>query len=475
MQGRHRLERLKPRVSVVTIGHVDHGKSTLLGRLLVETGVVSQEEVARHERQAQLIGKSSFKYAWVLDRSEESRARGLTLDLGYADLDTRNRRIHLIDAPGHQDFVRSMITGTAGADAAMLVVDASEGIMPQTREHAQLTSSMGLSQLIVALNKVDRVGYDKERIAARAQELREFLAPFGFAKVDVIPVSAWEGENLTKRGERMAWYKGRTLEESLDGLDSRSSAGDGPLRLPIMDVLTVGGVGTVVIGRIERGTVRKDQELAIEPSGKLARIKSIEVHRQGVDEAQAGDTVGLALRDVSKSDLSRGDVAGPADDPPIAVDAFEARVAITGDIGHAGKGWTATLHCHTASVAVRLDEVLSRIDAASGEELVSSRPTLQKGDVARARFVPSTPVVVEGAEAGPALGRFALRVSGRTVGAGSVVAVTPHVKHGKGPAEASFSYKVQKVGAAARRAKEEKRKENVDIHGRPVKVGKDRK
>ncbi|MES2153748.1 MAG: GTP-binding protein [bacterium] len=460
---------MKPRVSVVTIGHVDHGKSTLLGRLLVETGVVSQEEVARFEKQADLIGKSSFKYAWVLDRSEESRARGLTLDLGYADLTTRNRRVHLIDAPGHQDFVRSMITGTAGADAALLVVDSSEGIMPQTREHAQLTSSMGLTQIIVALNKADRVGYDRDRIAARAQELREFLAPFGFAKVDVIPVSAWEGENLTKRSDRMAWYKGRTLEEALDGLEGRPAATDGPLRMPVMDVLTVGGVGTVVIGRIERGSVRKDQELRLEPSGKFARVKSIEIHRQAVDAAAAGDTVGLALRDVSKTELSRGDVAGPEEEPPVAVDALEARVAITAEIGHAGKGWTATLHCHTASVAVRLDEVLSRIDPTSGEESVSARPTLQRGDVARVRFIATKPVVVEGPEHGPALGRFALRVSGTTVGAGSVVAVTPHVKDAKGPAEATFSYKAQKVGAAARKAKEEKRRGNVDIHGRPIK------
>ncbi|MHB8634418.1 MAG: GTP-binding protein [Thermoplasmatota archaeon] len=462
---------MKPRVSVVTIGHVDHGKSTLLGRLLVETGVVSAVEIAQFEREAHLVGKASFKYAWALDRSPESRERGLTLDLGYADLTTRNRRVHLIDAPGHQDFVRSMISGTAGADAALLVVDASEGIMPQTREHANLAASMGLRQVIVALNKIDRLHYEAARVGERARELRELLLPLGFSKVDVIPLSAWEGENLTRRGPRMDWYKGRTLEEALDGLESRPAAVAGALRLPIMDVLSVSGVGTVAVGRIERGSLVEGEEVAIQPAGKFASVKSIEIHGQATKTASAGDVVGVALRGVARSDVQRGDVMGAYDEPPVAVDAFEARVAITGEIGQAGPGWTATLHCHSAAVAVRLDAVLSRIDPASGEEAATPRPTLTKGDVARVRFLPAKPIVVEGASDGPALGRFALRVGRTTVGAGSVVSVTPHERDAKGPETPSFSYKAQKVGAAARRRKEEESRQRRDIHGRPLKAG----
>jgi elongation factor 1-alpha len=465
---------VKPRVSVVTIGHVDHGKSTLLGRLLVETGVVSAVEIARFEREARLLGKASFKYAWVLDRSAESRERGLTLDLGYADLSTRNRRVHLIDAPGHQDFVRAMITGTAGADAALLVVDASEGIMPQTREHAQLAASMGLTHIIVALNKIDRVDYDAKRVAERATEMRDHLSPLGFTSVIVIPVSAWEGENLTRRGPRMDWYRGRTLEEALDGLDARPAAAEGSLRLPIMDVLSVSGLGTVAVGRIERGTLREGQEVAIEPTHKVVQVKSIEIHGQAVDTASAGDSVGVSMRGIAKNEIGRGDVIGPEDDPPIAVDSFEARVAITADVGHAGPGWMATLHCHAATVSVRLDAVVSRLDPTSGEESASTRPALSKGDVARVRFVATKPVVLEGPEEGPALGRFALRVGRSTVGAGSIVSVTPHVPETAATGEPSFSYKAQKVGAAARRRKEDEARERRDIHGRPLKPkGKD--
>ncbi len=466
---------VKPRVSLVTIGHVDHGKSTLLGRLLVEKGVVTAEEIAQFERQATLLGKASFKYAWALDRSDESRARGLTLDLNYADFATRNRKVHVIDAPGHQDFVRSMITGTTGADAALLVVDASEGVMPQTREHAQLASAMGLRQVLVALNKIDRVGYDAARVARAASDVRSFLDAFGFDRVDVIPTSAWDGENVTRRGPALSWYKGRTLEEAIDALATRPAATAGPLRLPAMDVLAIDGVGTVLIGRVERGRLADGDELAIEPAGKTAVVKSIEIHGQRVDEAVAGDVVGVALRNVAKRDLARGDVAGHVDDPPVAVDAFEARVAITGEIGHAGPGWSPTLHCHAASASVRLADVLARIDPASGEERGEAVGRLARGDVARVRLVPSKPVVVEGPEHGPALARFALRLGRATVGAGSVVSVTPHVRDGAaGPAPAAFSYKHAKAGSAARRRKEQEDAENRDIHGRPVDRGRGR-
>ncbi len=460
--------RMKPRVSLVTVGHVDHGKSTLLGRLLVAKGVVSPEEIARNERQAALVGKSSFKYAWALDKGEESRARGLTLDLNYADFATRNRKVHLIDAPGHQDFVRSMISGTTGADAALLVVDVAEGVMPQTREHAQLASAMGLRQMVVALNKIDRVGYDPVRINAAAIAVREFLSTFPFDRVDVIPVSAWEGENLTSRSDVMAWYKGRTLEDAIDGLDARAPTGAGSLRLPAMDVLSVDGVGTVVIGRVERGVVRKDMEVVIGPSGKTATVKSIEIHGQAVDEASAGETVGVALRGAGRNDVSRGDVLGPEDDPPVEIDSFVVTVAITGDLSSAGIGWTPVLHCHAASVPVRLTEIIASIDPTSGEELPVARPVLSKGDVARVRFVPIKPVVVEAADTGPALSRFALRLGRTTIGAGSCVETVPHVKETSAPKGAAFSYKHDKTGTAARKKKEKEAAESRDIHGRPI-------
>lgn len=461
---------MKPRVALVTIGHVDHGKSTLLGRLLMEKGVVPREEVARYERQAALLGKASFKYAWVLDRSEESRARGLTLDLNYADFLTRNRKVHLIDAPGHQDFVRSMITGTTGADAALLVVDAAEGVMPQTREHAQLASAMGLRQVLVALNKIDRVDYDAGRVAEAAAAVRSFLESFGFERVDVIPVSAWEGENITSRSAVMAWYRGRTLEEAIDGLEARPAQRDGALRLPAMDVLTVGGVGTVVVGRVERGAVREGDEVAIEPAGRFATVKSIELHGQGVEEAVAGDTVGVALRGLARTEVERGDVLGPVEEPPVAVDEFEARVAITGEVGRAGLGWTPVLHCHAAAVPVRLAEVLARIDPSTGVEQPSPELFLARGDVARVRFVNVKPLVIEGAAAGPALGRFALRLGRLTVGAGSCIAVTPHHKETSPATEvgAAFSYKHQKAGSSARRKKAQEEEKNRDIHGRPI-------
>jgi len=212
---------MKTRISIVVLGHVDHGKSTLVGRFLFEKGVVPEEEIKRYEVLGTHMGKGSFKYAWVMDKSDKARKLGLTLDLNFADVETRKREIHIIDAPGHKDFLRSMITGTTGADAALLVVDVQEGIMPQTREHAQLAKLMGLTRVVVALNKIDRAGYDEKVIGKAALDMRGMLDEMGYTDMDIIPVSAWEGENLTSRGRVMSWYTGRTLEETLDGLEGR--------------------------------------------------------------------------------------------------------------------------------------------------------------------------------------------------------------------------------------------------------------
>jgi len=176
--------KIKPRISVIVLGHVDHGKSTLLGRFLFEKGEVQSEEIERYAVLGAQMGKSSFKYAWVMDKSTEARRLGLTINLNFADVETRNREIHIIDAPGHKDFLKSMITGTTGADAALLVVDVNEGIMPQTREHAQLAKLMGLERVVVALNKIDKTGYDAKIIGQGARDIRNMLGDLGYLKVD---------------------------------------------------------------------------------------------------------------------------------------------------------------------------------------------------------------------------------------------------------------------------------------------------
>ncbi len=462
----------RKRLTVIVLGHVDHGKSTLIGRMLVEKGRVHPEEIERYATLGAGIGKESFKYAWVMDRSDESRRRGLTLDLNYADLQTRRSDMHVIDAPGHRDFLRSMITGTTGADAALLVVDAQEGAMPQTREHARLARLMGLEHVVVAINKIDKVGFEPGAIGRAASALKEMLAGAGFTRLDMIPVSAWEGENLTRRGERMAWYKGRTLEEALDGLEPRGAPAGGSFRMPVMQVLQIGGVGTVVLGRVERGGVKEGDEVLVVPAGKTGAARSIEAYGKQVRAASAGDTVGIGLRSIVFQDVSRGDVLGPPDDPPRLAEEFSAKIALFADCGAVRPGWTAYIHCHTAAVPVRLESIKMKYrpdsgEAASEEEL----GFLADGDAALVVFRPLKPLIIEPTDRLPGMARFALRAGRETVGAGSCVSVKPLEKQGLprdggGPA---FSYKHRRTGLGAKELKERRDRESRDIWGKPVK------
>jgi len=463
---------MKKRVTVVVLGHVDHGKSTLVGRFLFEKGAVPSEEIERYAVLGAKTGKTSFKYAWVMDRSDEARRRGLTLDLNFADVETRKREIHIIDAPGHKSFLKSMITGTTGADAALLVVDSQEGIMPQTREHAQLAKLMGIDHCVVVLNKIDKVGYDPEAIGRTASELRDMLIGLDVPKVDVIPVSAWEGQNLTLRGDAMSWYTGRTLEEVLDNLEQKGTPSGGPFRMPVMQVMKIGGVGIVALGRVESGEISKGDEVVVAPGNKIGVAKSIEAYGKKIQKAVAGETVGIALRNIGRSDISGGDVLGPVDDPPRPVEEFTVKMVLFGDAGVVKPGWSPYIHCHTAAVPVKIVAIDMKYRPDSGEaEGEVDAGFLVKGDAALVRFKPLKPLIIESGEKLPGMARFALRAGKTTLGAGSCVSVRASEGQGvetSGPKTKGFSYKYQKVGKAARDQKRRKDKEKLDIWGRPI-------
>lgn len=454
-------------LNLVVIGHVDHGKSTLVGRLLFEKGLVGEEVIRRNEHMGQETGKASFKYAWVMDRSEESRRRGITIDLAFADIETRRREVHIIDAPGHSDFVRNMITGTSSADAALLVVDASEGVMPQTREHATLARLLGVRQVLIALNKIDRIGYGRESVDNASRDVRNFVESLGFARVECVPVSAWEGENLTRRGPRMAWYGGPTLEEAMDSFAPRASPAGGPLRVPVMDVLHVEGVGTVAVGRVESGSLSKGETVSVAPGGPDAEVRSIRLGGKELKTAVVGQSVGVALKGVARNEVHRGDVLGPAGHPPLPAKELTVRVAVTGVAGVVRRGWTPYLHAHTAAVPVRLVEIIERLDPATGMKSEGTLEALVNGDAAVVRLEPVKPLVIEVASELPPLGRFALREGRVTVGAGSCIAVVPDRSvGGEEVSGAAFSYKHRKSGTAAAKLREARTEREMDIWGR---------
>ncbi len=427
----------KPHINLVVIGHVDHGKSTLVGHLLYRLGFIDEKTIKMLEEEAKKRGKESFKYAWVLDKLKEERERGVTIDLSFVKFETKKYYFTIIDAPGHRDFVKNMITGASQADAAILVVSARKGefeagMSPegQTREHLILAKTMGINQIIVAVNKMDATEppYSEKRYKQIVTILGKFMKGLGYdpTKIPFIPVSAWTGENLIERSPNMPWYKGPTLVEALDTyIKPPPKPIDKPLRIPIQHVYTITGVGTVPVGRVETGVLRVGDKVVFMPPGVVGEVRSIEMHHQPLEKAEPGDNIGFNVRGVSKKDIRRGDVAGHLDNPPTVAEEFTARVFIIWHPSAITVGYTPVIHAHTASISARITEIVAKLDPRTGKIVEKNPQFIKMGDAAIVKFKPIKPMVIEKYSEFPQLGRFAMRDMGKTIGIGIVTDVKP--------------------------------------------------
>jgi elongation factor 1-alpha len=413
-------DKSKPHLNLVFIGHVDHGKSTTVGRLLLDTGHIEQHVIDKNEKLAVEHGKAGFGLAYVMDGLKEERERGITIDVAHKELFTPHYYFTIIDAPGHRDFVKNMITGTSQADAAVLVCAANDGVNAQTREHAFLARVLGVKQLIINVNKMDISGvdYSEDRYNAVVKELHTLLKMAGFKPADVpmIPCSSFLGENLYNKSSNMPWYKGQTLFEAIDGIQMPSKPTDRPLRLPIQDVYKISGIGTVPVGKIETGVLHAGKTVIFNPSQKSAEVKSIEMHHTNVEKAEPGDNVGFNVRGLAATDIRRGDVAGYTDTPPAFVrhdETFIGQIQLMEIPKAIGTGYTPVFHCHTSQVAVRFVELLE-----NSRTKEANPPFLKTGDAALVRFAPTKPMAIEEMSDFPELSRFAIRDMGKTVAAG---------------------------------------------------------
>jgi len=409
---------------------VDHGKSTTIGRLLFDTANIPENIIKKFEEMGEK-GKS-FKFAWVMDRLKEERERGITIDVAHTKFETPHRYITIIDAPGHRDFVKNMITGASQADAAVLVVAATDGVMPQTKEHAFLARTLGIGHIIVAINKMDMVNYDQkvfEKVKAQVEKLLKMLGYKGFP---VIPISAWEGDNVVKKSDKMPWYKGPTLIEALDQIPEPPKPTDKPLRIPIQDVYSIKGVGTVPVGRVETGVLRVGDVVIFEPASTIfhkpiqGEVKSIEMHHEPLQEALPGDNIGFNVRGVGKNDIKRGDVAGHANNPPTVVrpkDTFKAQIIVLNHPTAITVGYTPVLHAHTTQIAVRFEQILAKLDPRTGNIVEENPQFIKTGDSAIVILRPTKAMVIEPVKEIPQMGRFAIRDMGQTVAAGMVISI----------------------------------------------------
>ncbi len=409
---------MKPHINLVFIGHVDHGKSTLIGRMLVEAGVISEKELQEEA--------GSFKFAWIMDREKEERERGVTIDVAYQKFETPKNIITIIDAPGHRDFIKNMITGASQADAAVLVVAADDGIMPQTKEHAVLAFTLGVDQLIVAINKMDLVNFDQGVYEKLKREIQILLSSIGYRRAEefpYIPISAFYGEGVARPSQRMSWYRGPTFVQALEELKEPPKPVDKPLRIPIQDVYSITGVGTVPIGRVETGVLKVGDIVVFEPPGVRGEVRSIEIHHQQIQRAMPGDNIGFNVRGVSKEQIKRGDVAGHPDSPPTVASGFTGKVVVLFSPPEISCGFTPTFHCHSAHSPGRVVQILQKIDPRSGSVLEENPKSLRKGDAGLISVQLLKPMVIERASDIPHLSRFAVRHGGQTIAAGICVDV----------------------------------------------------
>lgn len=417
----------KEHINIAFIGHVDHGKSTMIGRLLYEAGEIPDHIIEKFRKEAQEKGKATFEFAWVMDKLKEERERGLTIDVAHRKFETDKYYITIVDCPGHRDFIKNMITGASQADAAVLVVDVAEGVQPQTKEHVFLARTLGINQLIVTINKMDRVDYDQKAYDKVKGDVSKLLRMVGY-KVDeipFIPTSAYYGDNVAKKSDKTPWYNGPTLMEAFNLLKPPQKLVDKPLRIPIQDVYSISGVGTVPVGRVESGVLKVGDKVVFEPAGVSGEVKSIEMHHEPIPEAYPGDNIGFNVRGVSKKDLRRGDVAGHPDNPPTVVRDFTAQIVVLQHPTAITIGYTPVVHAHTAQVACRFVELQKKIDPRTGQVKEENPQFLKTGDAAVVKLEPIRPMVIEKVKDIPPLGRFAIRDMGITVGAGMVLEITP--------------------------------------------------
>lgn len=445
----------KIHISIVVVGHVDSGKSTTTGHLIYKCGGIDKRTIEKFEKESSEMGKGSFKYAWVLDKLKAERERGITIDIALWKFETNKFYVTIIDAPGHRDFIKNMITGTSQADCAVLIVAAGTGEFEagiskngQTREHVLLCFTLGVKQLVVAVNKMDSTEpkYSEDRFKEISKEVGAYVKKVGYnpAIVPILPISGFNGDNMLEKSANMTWWKKQKIErksgnyefetlfDALDNIDPPTRPTDKALRLPLQDVYKIGGIGTVPVGRVETGIIKSGMVVTFAPTGLTTEVKSVEMHHEALPEAVPGDNVGFNVKNVSVKDLKRGFVASDSkNDPAKEAQDFVAQVIVLNHPGQIQAGYSPVLDCHTAHIACKFGELQTKIDRRTGKEIEANPKFVKSGDSCIVKMVPSKPMCVESFQQYPPLGRFAVRDMKQTVAVGVIKDVTKKEAGGK--------------------------------------------
>ncbi|KAJ9077298.1 hypothetical protein DSO57_1018105 [Entomophthora muscae] len=456
----------KDHLSIVICGHVDSGKSTTTGRLLFELGGIPEREMEKLKQEAERLGKSSFAFAFYMDRQKEERERGVTIACTTKEFFTDKWHYTIIDAPGHRDFIKNMISGAAQADVALLMVPADGNfttaiqkgdhkagdIQGQTRQHARLLNLLGVKQLIIGINKMDcdTAGYKEDRYNEIRDEMRSMLIKVGWKKefveqnVPVLPISGWMGDNLLKKSEKMTWWKGvdvknqsgkdfhiETLQVALnDFVELPSRVDDAPMRLPVSGIYKIKGVGDVVTGRVEQGKLLPNSEVVFLPTHTASnpctgKVFTIEMHHKRADKAQTGDNIGMNVKGLDKVNMPRaGDVMILKSDQTLKpVKTFTAQIQTLDIPGEVKKGYSPIGFVRCGRSACKIVGIKWKIGKETGRKKLEDPHSLKANEAAEVVFEPIQPLVVDTFKNCEGLSRIAFLDGNTAVMLGKVVAI----------------------------------------------------
>jgi len=407
-----------PKINLVVIGHKDHGKSTLIGRLLYDSNAIPEQKLQEVEAELKKAGDEGFRFAFLLDTLEEERRGGLTIDIMQTPFKTEEHLYTIIDCPGHREFVKKMFTGASQADAALLVVSAKEGIQDQTKQHAFLVRTLGIQQLIVAVNKMDEANYEGARFKEICNELVPILNSLDYENPPIVPLSALKGENVFNRTQKMPWYRGSSLIEALDRTVRTSAPPiDKPLRACVQDVYEIDGK-KIIVCKILTGMLEEGEIINFDPSGEEGLVAQIEMFGKEIKKAGSGDSVGLIVDKLREA--RRGEVISYPQNRAKVVTSFVAEVILFSGV-EVRNSDALIIRCGTAENRCKVQRILERIDPIYLTVAAKSPEVLKSGDVGKILFSPLEPMCVENYSEFPELGRFVVEGKSGTVAAGIVL------------------------------------------------------
>ena len=399
----------------VIVGHVDHGKSTLIGRLLFDTDSLPPDKIEEIQRTSKDLGRET-EFAYLLDHLEEERQQGITIDTTQVFFKTERREYVIIDAPGHVEFVKNMITGASQAEAAVLIIDVNEGVKEQTKRHAYIISMLGLKQVVVLINKMDLVGYQESRFAQVKRDIEAFLNSIQIHPIFYIPIAAMKGDNIALKTGAMPWYLGPTFLESLDSLNNRKSPHEKPLIFPIQDIYLI-GPKRIAAGRVEAGVIRKGQGISVLPTRQMSKVRTVEKFPLEIEKASAGESIGITIED--SLFLERGFILCDSGQEPVLTDTFKANLFWMAK-KEFNKGDKIVVRCSTQETAAKLETIKRRINSSTLELLEEEGNTLGVLEVGEVVIKTKNPIVITSFDDVEELGRFVI-VRNEDICAGGII------------------------------------------------------